>query len=181
MLDSGIDSILYTSFMEVESRDRKFWLAGELAAAANVSTDTLRHYERKGVLARPARSPNGYRRYPLEALDRVRTIRNALAVGFTLDELARILGERDKGGAPCREVRAMVGSKLADIEMHLKNLAVLRDDLKMTIADWDTRLAITLPDGRAGLLESLSARPVRDGNTSKFRKKVKRNDKNTDK
>ncbi|MCA1601762.1 MAG: MerR family transcriptional regulator [Acidobacteria bacterium] len=49
--------------------------------------DTLRHYERKGVLPRPQRSPNGYREYPAAALERVRMIRRALAVGFTLDEL----------------------------------------------------------------------------------------------
>jgi len=65
------------------------WRIGELAKATGVSTDTLRHYERKGVL-RSARSGNGYREYPKNALERVRTIRQALSVGFTLDELSTI-------------------------------------------------------------------------------------------
>lgn len=84
---------------------RTSWLAGELAAAVGVSTDTLRHYERKGVLPRPGRTANGYRHYPETALERVSMIRQALAVGFTLDELAAILNERDNGGLPCKKVR----------------------------------------------------------------------------
>jgi DNA-binding transcriptional MerR regulator len=63
--------------------------AGALARAAGVSTDTLRHYERKGVLGAPRRSANGYREYPPESLERVRLIRRALCFGLTLDELAR--------------------------------------------------------------------------------------------
>lgn len=107
ILDTGINSILYTSIMEENFKHLPFWLAGELAAAAGVSTDTLRHYERKGVLPKPNRASNGYRRYPANALERVRLIRNALAVGFTLDELSRFLSERDQGGAPCGAVRAL--------------------------------------------------------------------------
>ena len=79
--------------------DNKFLNSGELAKAAGVSTDTLRHYERKGVLARPKRGSNGYRQYPADALDRVCLVRRALAVDFTLDELAGILRVRDGGGA----------------------------------------------------------------------------------
>ena len=71
--------------------DKEFLNSGELAKSAGVSTDTLRHYERKGVLTRPLRGRNGYRQYPASALDRVRLVRRALAVGFTLDELAGIL------------------------------------------------------------------------------------------
>ena len=97
--------------------------AGELARAAGVSTDTLRHYERKGVLARPRRSRNGYREYPPEALERVLLVRRALGVGFTLAELARILRVRDRGGAPCREVRELAAAKLAGVEEQLRALA----------------------------------------------------------
>lgn len=143
--------------MEENFKDRTFWLAGELARAAGVSTDTLRHYERKRVLARPRRAANGYRQYPADALERVLLVRNALAVGFTLDELARILGERDRGGAPCHEVRLMAGEKLAAVEDQLKRLAGLRDELKETIAGWDSRLSETKPGARAGLLETLGA------------------------
>lgn len=62
------------------------WSIGALAKATGVSTDTLRHYERKGVL-HSQRAGNGYREYPENALERVRTVRQGLAMGFTLDEL----------------------------------------------------------------------------------------------
>lgn len=152
-----------------------------MARAAGVSTDTLRHYERKGVLARPRRAANGYRQYPVDAPDRVLLVRNALAVGFTLDELARILGERDRGGAPCREVRAMAGEKLASIEDQLKRLAALRDELRQTIAGWDSRLSETKPGDRAGLLETLGAGDRTTSSKPKlppnFTKKGSKNDK----
>src|SRR2546421_4314718 len=73
------------------SAKKTYMRAGELARASGVSTDTLRHYERKGVLPKPRRSPNGYREYASESLARVLLVRRALAFGFTLDELARVL------------------------------------------------------------------------------------------
>lgn len=140
---------------------KSFIRAGELAKAAGVSTDTLRHYERKGVLPRPRRGANGYRQYPPEALARVLLVRRALAVGFTLDELARVLSVRDRGAAPCREVRALAAVKLADVEERLAQLAELRGELRATLEEWDVRLARTSDGGRAGLLESLAASGAR--------------------
>src|SRR5436309_6325294 len=135
---------------------KTYMRAGELARAAGVSTDTLRHYERKGVLPRPRRSPNGYREYAAESLARVLLVRRALAFGFTLDELARVLRARERGAAPCREVRALAAAKLADVEARLRELASLRDELRATLKDWDARLSKTEGGGRAGLLESLT-------------------------
>ena len=108
---------------------RGIFSSGELARLAGVSADTLRHYERRGVLARPRRAQNGYREYPAEALERVKLVRSALAVGFTLDELAGILSLRDAGGAPCHDVRALAAGKLSDIESRLSDLTSLRDEL----------------------------------------------------
>jgi MerR family Zn(II)-responsive transcriptional regulator of zntA len=130
--------------------------SGELAKLAGVSTDTLRHYERKGVLAAPRRSRNGYREYAAETLDRVRLVRRALAVGFTLDELARILKQRDNGRAPCREVRKLAASKLAEIEERLNEMATVRDELRATIKDWDAKLNRTADGNQARLLEALA-------------------------
>ena len=136
--------------------EKEFLNSGELAKLAGVSADTLRHYERKGVLARPRRARNGYREYPAAALQRVQLIRRALAVGFTLDELANILSVRDSGGAPCHEVRALAASKLSQVETQLKNLITLRDELRATLKDWDSRLAKMASGGRANLLECLA-------------------------
>jgi len=131
--------------------------SGELSRLAGVSSDTLRHYERKGVLERPRRSSNGYRQYPADALQRVQLVRRALSVGFTLDELATILNVRDRGGAPCEEVRNLAVQKLANIETQLRDLTNLRDQLRRTLRDWDARLAHRSKGERVGLLESLGA------------------------
>ena len=98
------------------------------------------------------------------------------------DELAGILGERDRGGAPCREVRALAAEKLASLEDQLKRLAALRDELEGTIADWDSRLAKTKPGARAGLLETLGTAGRRNSTDKSklppnFTKKKVKNDK----
>ena len=127
-----------------------------LAEAAGVSTDTLRHYERKGVLLPPPRSANGYRRYPVSALERVRLIRSSLAIGFTLDELARILSERDKGGSPCREVHGLAVKKLAELEEQIRSLTDFRKRLRLVVEDWNDRVSRTRSGAQARLLDSLS-------------------------
>ena len=133
--------------------------SGELADLAGVSRDTLRHYERKGVLPRPVRGHNAYRQYPPEALQRVQLVRRALSVGFTLDELAKVLKVRDAGGAPCEEVRKLAAQKLLNVQDQLRELTKLRDDLQETLRDWDARLAHRTNGKQANLLESLSADP----------------------
>lgn len=142
--------------MKRDEAGKGYVRAGELARASGVSTDTLRHYERKGVLQKPRRSANGYREYPPDALARVLLVRRALAFGFTLDELARVLRARERGAAPCREVRALAASKLSDVETRLRELTALRDELRATLKDWDSRLSKTEGGGRAGLLEALA-------------------------
>ena len=133
--------------------------SGDLADLAGVSRDTLRHYERKGVLARPLRGHNGYRKYPPEALQRVQLVRRALSVGFTLDELAKVLKVRDAGGAPCEEVRRLATQKLVNVQDQLRELTTLRDELQETLSGWDARLARGARGKRANLLESLSSDP----------------------
>lgn len=141
--------------MEDNFTNREHLLAGELASAAGVSTDTLRHYERKGVLARPRRAANGYRLYPVAAQKRVLLVRRALSVGFTLDDLAIILSERERGGAPCRKVHKLLVEKLSNFEEQLVALTSLCDELRLTLSDWDNRLSRSSPGSQIGLLESL--------------------------
>lgn len=142
--------------MKESAPEQKYLRSGDLARLAGVSTDTLRHYERKGLLERPGRSANGYREYLASDLDRVRLVRAALGIGFTLDELARLLKVRDQGGAPCREVRALAGTKLTEVETRLGELAALRDQLRRLLKDWDSLLEKNSPPERAGLLQSLA-------------------------
>lgn len=129
--------------------------ASELARRAGVSTDTLRLYERKGLLPKARRSPNGYREYGPEACTRVRLVRQAVAIGFTLDELVRIFKVRDQGGAPCREVRALGGAKLASLDDRLAELMRARDRLRGVLSRWDAILASTPQGARAALLDAL--------------------------
>jgi MerR family mercuric resistance operon transcriptional regulator len=130
-----------------------------------VSKDTLRFYERAGLLSRPGRLPNNYRVYPPETVERVLWIRRVLAAGFTIEELSRILAERDRGGIPCQRVRDLGAAKLVGMDERLRELQAARDALQSLLEDWDRRLAETGPGERAGLLDSLRA-PVRRG-TSK--------------
>ena len=131
--------------------------AGELARRAGVSADTLRHYERKGVIAPPPRSANGYRKYPEETLARVQLIRRALGLGFTLNDLAGVLRMRDRGGVPCGRVQALAATKLEEVEARLRELITLRNDLRSALRAWDMQLAKTPPGKRARLLDSLSS------------------------
>ena len=150
------------------------WRVGDLAKASGISADTLRHYERKGVLT-AQRLSNGYRVYPKDALERVRTIRKALSIGFTLDELSVIFKVFEEGGAPCHQVRSLAASKLTEIENHLKEVTALRNDLKAALKEWDQRLAKTASGQRAGLLTALAARGgVQSSSTSLLIRKPKR-------
>ncbi len=121
-----------------------------------MSADTLRHYERMRLLPSPQRSAGGYRVYPPAALDRVRVIRRALAIGFSLKELGRMLRVREQGGAPCREVRAMASEKLAGLERRIEEMIALQRLLKGILTQWDKKLAGTPKGVRAYLLEGLS-------------------------
>jgi DNA-binding transcriptional MerR regulator len=132
----------------------------ELAELTSVSTDTLRHYERLGLLPAPRRTTGGYRRYAPAAVARVLLIQRALVVGLSLRELARVLRERDKGGSPCRSVRGLVADRLCDLDRRIDELVALRSELKTLLEDWDARLESTPVGHRARLLETLGDLPA---------------------
>jgi DNA-binding transcriptional MerR regulator len=86
----------------------------------------------------------------------VRAIRTAIALGFSIDELAQVFKMRDKGGVPCRFVRTLAGKKLEAIEEHLRQLSHHRELLTSLLLDWDERLAKAAPAARVGLLDALA-------------------------
>jgi DNA-binding transcriptional MerR regulator len=139
----------------------------DAAAAAGVSTDTLRHYERIGLLPRTSRTPAGYRRYPPDTVERVRLIQRALAVGFSLKELASVLVQRDRGEPPCQRVRALVGERLEALDNRLRDLQTLRNEMRIVLREWDQRLAQTPNGQRARLLDMLSGRPALEGRANR--------------
>ena len=132
--------------------------AKAVARATGVSTDTLRHYERKGLLPRVHRTASGHRRYSSATVERVLLIQRALVVGFSLDDLGRVLSVRDRGGAPCQKVRALVGERLVALERDIADLVTLRDELRTVMADWDEILAATPRGTPAHLLDTLGTR-----------------------
>lgn len=133
--------------------------SGQLARLSGLSTDTLRHYERLGLLPLPQRTPGNYREYPPVSQQRVELIQRALTVGFSLAELKTILAVRDKGGAPCLHVRALMRAKIRDVDEQMRNLVSLRVELNRLSKEWDKRLRRAKPGQAARLLEAVSPRP----------------------
>jgi len=146
---------------------------GQLAELTDVSADSIRHYERLGLLPVAARTGGGYRLYPPGAVQRVQLIRSAVRVGFSLRELGAFLAVRRAGGAPCHQVRAAAERILESVELQIAELRATRASLRGIVRVWDERLAVTPPSQPAHLLETLSPgatrRPVRTANLKRTR------------
>lgn len=108
---------------------------GEVAARAGVHTQTLRYYEREGLLPPPGREASGYRAYPQEAVQAVKFIKHAQGLGFTLGEIAVL--QRWADGAPdhCAEVRDLTLRRIADTERAISRLVAVRDSLRELVAE----------------------------------------------
>lgn len=102
---------------------------GQLAKRAGVGVETIRFYEREGLLAAPGRLPSGYRQYPPEAVDRVKFLRRSQRLGFTLREAKELLALRDDPAARRRDVRERATEKLADIDARIAELQAMRAEL----------------------------------------------------
>ena len=126
---------------------------GQLARSSGVSTDTIRYYEKIGLLPRAQRTESGYRDYPAGAANRIRVIRNAVQLGFPLAEIAKVLRVRDSGGAPCRQVRDYAHALVGQIEQRIDDLKAERRSMLTLISAWDGKLAQARGE-RAHLLES---------------------------
>ena len=136
--------------------------SGRVAELTGVSPDTIRHYERIGILARVPRTASGYRVYGSDSVERIRLVQRALRLGFTLAELSEILRARDKGGTPCGRVLHLAEQKLQSLERQIAELQRTRTYRKTLVRQWRARLAKTQPGARAMLLQSLvdSATPM---------------------
>ena len=145
---------------------------GALAQGAGVSPDTIRHYERIGVLPPASRTESGYRVFSESAVERVLVVQRALRIGFTLAELAEVLKARDAGGAPCRRVYQLAQEKLRGIEADLEALKRTRKYVKKVLAGWEQRIQSAAPGQKSHLLYSLSdAVKKSDSPVNQFRRK----------
>lgn len=104
-----------------------------LAREAGVGIDTVRYYERAGLLPAPPRRASGYRDYPQAALQRLRFIRRAKQLGFQLEEIRELLALSQGGETEVAGVKAAAASKLADVELRIAELSRMRDGLRQLV------------------------------------------------
>ena len=112
---------------------------GEVAQQARVAIDTLRYYERRGLLRAPDRERSGYRAYSREAVRIVRFIKRAQELGFRLADVEVLLGLAAGGPGRCRDVRALATAKLADLDARIATLAAMRRSLVTLVETCDRR------------------------------------------
>ncbi len=101
----------------------------ELAAAAGVAPDTVRYYERVGLLPPPDRTAGGYRSYDGRALDRLRFIQGAQRLGLRLADIRDLLAIRDTGRCPCAPAGEVLRRRLAELDLELARLSALRAEM----------------------------------------------------
>jgi len=109
------------------------YTVGRLAKAVGINIQTVRYYERLNLLAPAARKPSGYRLYGPEQLARLRFIKNAQTLGFTLREIAELLRLRVSSAARCGDVRQRAHAKLKQVETKMRDLRALARALQRLI------------------------------------------------
>jgi Hg(II)-responsive transcriptional regulator len=112
---------------------------GELASRAGVGVETIRFYERRGLLAEPERGRSGYRQYSLAAVQRVRFIRQAKELGFTLKEIHELLELGVDPRSSCADVRERAQAKIAEIEERIGSLVQVKAALQRMVEKCDDR------------------------------------------
>ena len=127
---------------------------GALAQAANVGVETVRFYERKGLLPEPPRTLSGYRQYPIDAVERLRFIRRAQGLGFALSEISELLNLRVDEVAACGPVEAQAREKLEQVAGKIEELRRLETALKRLVRACEARE----PTSDCPILEELEER-----------------------
>lgn len=129
---------------------------GEVASQTGVSVATLRYYERRGLIAAPARSASGYRAYPQDVLDEVRLIRRMQRLGFTLEEILALLATRRDPHGTCADVLRYASHKVGDLDRQIEELSRSRDQLAALLESCPERT--DLPARQCPILVGLDKR-----------------------
>ena len=127
---------------------------GQLAKKANVNLETIRYYERRGLIPEPPRSVSGYRQYSADDLQRTRFIKRAQALGFSLKEIAELLTLRVEPGTTCGEVKARVQAKIKDVEKRIADL----EHMQAALLRLSKRCMGRGPASKCPILEELNIR-----------------------
>ncbi|MGH3460079.1 MAG: MerR family transcriptional regulator [Kribbellaceae bacterium] len=123
----------------------------ELAGKVGVNAETLRYYERRGLLTQPPRTPGGYRDYPAGTVELLRFIKRAQELGFTLDEVGELVHLNNGGPDSCDAARALAEHRRADLERRIRDLQRMHDSLADLVATCDLPRA----DRNCALLEAI--------------------------
>ena len=129
---------------------------GKVARGAGLAIDTVRYYEREGLLAKPARTSCGYRQYSADAVTRLRFIRQAKELGFSLREIKELLSLRVEAGRSCADVRARAERKIADVEQRISTLT----RMKRALAKLASSCSGRGPTSECPILEALETREL---------------------
>jgi DNA-binding transcriptional MerR regulator len=135
-LDIGVDSNVYP--------DRMSLTVSKLADRAGLTADTIRYYERAGLLPAPDRTASGYRAFGDDAVERLRFIKGAQRIGLRLQEIKELLDIRDRGLCPCGHTEDLLNRRVSEIDAEITGLQETRADL---IAFTERFNAIDCPDG----------------------------------
>lgn len=134
---------------------------GELSKQAGMTVQAVRFYERHGLLPKPPRTESGYRVYGASDLRQLQFVRQAKRLGFSLQEIVRVLRLRQKGACPCGEVVETLERHLGETQEQIKHLEGFRDDLARTLQRWKRSGQSEVPgEVICGLIE----RSVQPGN-----------------
>ncbi|MBN9617198.1 MAG: hypothetical protein BGO25_04730 [Acidobacteriales bacterium 59-55] len=109
---------------------------GELAEQAGVNVQTVRFYERRKLLPEPPRTYSGYREYGAQELKQLQFIRQAKALGFSLDEIREIIRSRGRGQCPCTDVIAIAERHLRDVSQQIQRLENFKKQLTTAVRHW---------------------------------------------
>ena len=126
---------------------------GRLAGNSGVNLETIRYYERIGLLAKPPRSQSGYRLYSADAVNRVRFIKHAQELGFSLKEISELLSLRVAPDRSCADIKQRADKKIADIEEKIRSLRQMKQALIKVSASCRGRG----PTSECPILEALDA------------------------
>ncbi len=126
---------------------------GNVAKLAEVHIETLRYYERQGVVPRPPRTISNYRRYPEDTVRRVRFVKHAQELGFSLKEIKELLALRGTRGAVCRNVQLRALSKRKEINEKIRSLQAIRKALHKLVEQCKGKGPLT----ECPILESLDS------------------------
>lgn len=110
---------------------------GKVAERAGVGVETVRFYERKGLIDRPRRQGSAFRHYPTEAVQRIRFIKRAQDLGFTLSEIAELLDLRLEPGCTCGDIKNRAEQKAQDIDRKVRDLRRMKRSLNELISACD--------------------------------------------